>query len=103
MLPAGYSTGDSAAVKAKEQRLELALLGQPVSDRTRAAVLGQANDASVAEQAATQFDLNGAGKTKAAYKQRGMGADPGQTGSPDDPQAAVMAGLLLGSPEFQRR
>ncbi len=103
MLPAGYSTGDSAAVKAKEQRLELALLGQPVSDRTRAAVLGQANDASVAEQAATQFDLNGAGKTKAAYKQKGMGADPGQTGLPDDPQAAVMAGLLLGSPEFQRR
>jgi hypothetical protein len=103
MVPAGYSTDDSAAVKMKEQRLEMALVGQPVSDRTRAAVLGQANDASVTEQAATQFDLNAGGKGKAAYKPRGIGADLGQTGAPDDPQAAVMAGLLLGSPEFQRR
>jgi uncharacterized protein (DUF1800 family) len=101
MLPAGYSPDTSSEVKLKEQRLELALIGQPVSDRTRAAVLGQANDASVTEQAATQFDLNGGGR-KAAYKAR-----PAVAGAPpaalDDPQAAVMAGLLLGSPEFQRR
>jgi uncharacterized protein (DUF1800 family) len=100
MVPAGYSNDDSAAVKAKEERLELALVGQPVSDRTRAAVLGQANDASVTEQAATQFDLNG-GK-QGAYKVKGVGA-AGQMAVSDDPEAAVMAGLLLGSPEFQRR
>ena len=101
VMPVGYSAkgslgGDGAA--AKERRLEQALLGAPASERTRAAVLSQANDASVTEQAETQFDLRG-GKGPGVYRQRGV-----QGGArPDDAQAAVMAGLLLGSPEFQRR
>jgi hypothetical protein len=82
---------------ARERKLEAALLEFPVSDRTRQTVIGQASDATVTEQAATQFDLRGGGK----YQVRGLSANgkPGQ----DDAQAAVMAGLLLGSPEFQRR
>jgi uncharacterized protein (DUF1800 family) len=83
---------------AKERKLEAALLEFPVSDRTRQTVIAQANDATVTEQATAQFDLRGvAGK----YPVRGLNANVKP--APDDPQAAVMAGLLLGSPEFQRR
>jgi uncharacterized protein (DUF1800 family) len=98
--PAAFHTEDAGT--AKERRLEVALLGEPVSDRTRAAVMSQANDASVTEQAETQFDLRGsAGKGQAIYRRQALAA--GGNAAPDDPQAAVMAGLLLGSPEFQRR
>ncbi len=83
---------------AKERRLEAALLEFPVSDRTRQTVIGQANDGTVTEQATAQFDLRGGG---GKYPVRGLAANAKP--SPDDPQAAVMAGLLLGSPEFQRR
>jgi uncharacterized protein (DUF1800 family) len=98
--PAAFSAEGAGA--AKERLLEVALLGEPVSDRTRAAVMSQANDASVTEQAETQFDLRGsAGKGQAIYRRQALAA--GGNAAPDDPQAAVMAGLLLGSPEFQRR
>ena len=92
-----YSAADAA--QAKEFSLESTLMGEPVSPRTRAAVLSQANDASVTEQAATQFNLVPPGKGQ-IYRPRVQGK-PGPP--PADPQAAVMAGLLLGSPEFQRR
>jgi uncharacterized protein (DUF1800 family) len=97
--PASYTPQDP--VQAKEKRLETALIGQPVSDRTRAAVMSQANDASVTEQAETQFDLRATGKGQAIYRQQA--AVTSGNAAPDDAQAAVMAGLLLGSPEFQRR
>ncbi len=77
------------------------LLGQPASEKTRATVLTEASDETVTEQAATQFDLSGKGG-KGDYAARGLGRVRANAG-PDDAQAAVMAGLLLGSPEFQRR
>ena len=103
VTPAAYIVaGSSDPLVAKEKRLELLLLGQPVSDKTRQTVLAQSSDTTVTEQAATQFDLSGGGGNKNNYAARAMrGMKPG--GPPDDPQAAVMAGLLLGSPEFQRR
>jgi hypothetical protein len=82
---------------AKERKLETMLLEFPVSERTRNTVIAQANDGSVTEQAEAQFDLRGGGK----YQARGLGL--AAKSAPDDAQAAVMAGLLLGSPEFQRR
>ncbi len=87
----------------KEKRLEMVLLGAPVSDKTRATVIGQSNDQNVADQAQTQFDVgSGGGKGNKYMPKAVRGA--GQTmAAPDDPEAAVMAGLLLGSPEFQRR
>ena len=97
MVATEYSAHDAADTK--EFRLESGLMGQPVSAKTRSAVLSQALDTSVTEQAATQFDLTGSGKGQ-IYRPRQFGK-PGAP--PDDPQAAVMAGLLLGSPEFQRR
>jgi uncharacterized protein (DUF1800 family) len=98
------ATGDvSNSAITKERHLEQILLGQPVSERTRTTVLGQSTDSSVAEQAEMQFDLRPAGG-KGNYMPRGAAAGKGQFGPlPDDPQAAIMAGLLLGSPEFQRR
>ena len=88
----------------KEERLEQALLGQAVSEKTRATVIGQSNDATVTEQAMAQFDLGPGGKgQKGNYLPRGMRATLGPNQAPGDAQAAVMAGLLLGSPEFQRR
>jgi len=99
VMVAGYDGGASPdATAAKERKLEALLLGVPVSERTRQTVLAQAKNGAVTEQAAAQFDLRGVG---ARYQGRGLpvGAKP----LPDDEQAAVMAGLLLGSPEFQRR
>ena len=113
----------------KEAMLEAKLLDVPVSTQTRAAVLSQGND-DTAKQAAQQFAAGGAarpltnaekeaqqqdrldammaGKVKGAkgqaQPQRGMGVTPIKAGPPPaDKQAAAMAGLLLGSPEFQRR
>ncbi len=100
--------GGSETAAAKERRLELLLLGQPVSDRTRATVLSQSTDQEVAAQAEAQFNLGNQGGGKGApYAGKGLGREQKrldrQGVAPDDPQAAVMAGLLMGSPEFQKR
>jgi uncharacterized protein (DUF1800 family) len=98
--------GPDGAVAAKEEKLEMLLLGMPVSDRTRATVLQQLHDAAAQQQAARNFPI------KATDAELMAGAVPGgsmanQEDKPAarvrDQQAAVMAGLLLGSPEFQRR
>jgi hypothetical protein len=97
VMVAGYDAGATPdAAAAKERKLEDLLLGVPVSERTRQTVLAQAGNGAVTEQAATQFDLPGGG-----YRAKALPVNANAT--PDDAQAAVMAGLLLGSPEFQRR
>ncbi len=96
VLNTSYDSAQATAA-AKEQKLEAALLEFPISERTRQTVIAQANDASMTEQATTQFDLRGQGKNQV------RGLPTNIKSQPDDPQAAVMAGLLLGSPEFQRR
>jgi hypothetical protein len=94
-------------VAAKEKKLEQILLGQPLSEKTRAAVLSQSNDQTAALQAAKEFQLGGGGGKGApgplelAAVLAGNG--PGMRAVQDDRQAAIMAGLMLGSPEFQRR
>jgi hypothetical protein len=101
-------------VAAKERKLELVLLGQPLSEKTRAAVISQSNDSTAAIQAAKEFQIGGGGFGKGGGGGGGGGlaALAGLSGYggfaqrnllPDDGQAAIMAGLLLGSPEFQRR
>ncbi len=90
----------------KEKKLEALLLGQPVSDRTRETVLQQFQDATAQQQAEKNFPI------KATDPEMMAGALPGGSMAyledrpkavPVDQQAATMAGLLLGSPEFQRR
>jgi uncharacterized protein (DUF1800 family) len=102
MQPAKDEGGLDAEAAAKEKRLEWLLLGQPVSDRTRETVLQQLQTQATQQAAEKSFAIRpndgepGAAVLNAATMQ-------GQARPPQDPQAAVMAGLLLGSPEFQRR
>ena len=109
------TAGVDSSSAVKEKRLEVLLLGQPVSDRTRATVLAQSNDSTVPIQAAKDFQGGGTAPTTplpigGEYdpamprgRKGGGGDGPQRAGVPDDRQAAIMAGLLLGSPEFQRR
>jgi uncharacterized protein (DUF1800 family) len=94
---------------AKERKLELALLGQPLSEKTRAAVLAHSTDSTVAFQAVRDFqgrEAGAGGVLGAGPAANEQLAGPGAAranAAQDDREAAVMAGLLLGSPEFQRR
>ena len=81
----------------KERKLETILLGESVSDRTRATVLAQFDDETTKANAEKNFNSkegDGEGFSRASASRRN---------GPDDVKAAGMAGLLLGSPEFQRR
>jgi len=93
---------------AKERKLELALLGQPLSEKTRAAVLAHSTDSAVAYQAVKDFQGREAGAAGVlgpgpAANEQLAGTGAARANAQDDREAAVMAGLLLGSPEFQRR
>jgi uncharacterized protein (DUF1800 family) len=108
-------SGNDLQLAAKERKLEMILLEQPLSEKMRMAVIGQSNDENAAVQAAKEFEGGGgkgagakAGALAGEYDPLlppGVGGMPPQKGpaAQDDVQAAVMAGLLLGSPEFQRR
>lgn len=91
---------------AKERRLEVLLLGQPADDRTRAAVLAQLGQPIGSAEPLHDDRVGKAGKRIAGGGIAGMmltstrGAEHRQ---PMDPEAAAMAGLLIGSPEFQKR
>ncbi len=97
------------ALQGKEQALEAVLLDAPASAQTRNAVLSQTDDSAV-QQAMRDFGAAGAQQRTPGAKQhvttnnRGLGAPPQRPNAPPaDKQAAVMLGLLVGSPEFQRR
>jgi uncharacterized protein (DUF1800 family) len=109
--PVEMASGDGTIdpeVAAKEKKLEQILLGQPLSEKTRTAVLGQSSDLTAAMQAAKEFQVGGGGGLGkfgggAAASEYGLNVGAQKNAVPDDRQAAVMAGLMLGSPEFQRR
>src|SRR3984885_12855451 len=93
------SAGVSAAEK--ERKLEAVLLGQAVSDRTRETVLAEFQDQTTQQQAEKSFGIR-------ANEQEPMAQvlnvrSPKRVRPPFDREAAGIAGLLLGSPEFQRR
>jgi uncharacterized protein (DUF1800 family) len=96
------SSGANEPVAAKEKTLELALLGQPVSDRTRSTVLQQFQNQAMQQQAEKSFPI----RTN-DFEPMAQVLNPSrpklQARPPLDREAAMMAGLLLGSPEFQRR
>ncbi len=86
----------------KEKKLELALLGQPVGERTRATVLEQAQGQAGQPQVKNSFAIRPGGDEPVAAVLN-PAAMTQNAKPPQDRQAAAMAGLLLGSPEFQRR
>ena len=113
--------GDSSAVNAAtpspqtERSLELLLLGQPAAEKTRAAVLQEAAKPGQIQEAQKNLALTtgegsddmmlGAapGKGKRAYANNGMSMTDLASRSGNDGPVTTMAGLLLGSPDFQRR
>jgi uncharacterized protein (DUF1800 family) len=103
MEPAALrSTTANGASAAKEEKLELMLLGQPVSDRTRSTVLKQFQDQAMQQQAVKDFSIR-----PNEFEPMAQVLNPAILNQPPRPpldrEAAMMAGLLLGSPEFQRR
>ena len=82
-----------------EQALEAKLIPGGVSDKTRAAVLDQSSQAAQAPQNKPKFQVSPANSQPASAKQPNLNA---QTAALER-QDAQIAGLLLGSPEFQRR
>jgi uncharacterized protein (DUF1800 family) len=101
MEPAALTSGDGAA--AKEAKLEMLLLGQAASDRTRSTVLQQfQNQGMQQQQAERDFSIR-ANDFEPMAQMLNPAALRQQNRPPLDREAAMMAGLLLGSPEFQRR
>jgi uncharacterized protein (DUF1800 family) len=107
--PTLLRAADGAAVSPDvetENKLEMALLGEPASDRTRSTVLAQFGDPTAQQSAEEAFRARPAMQNEGEMLPKGglmrgragRGPQPGP-GSPLD----TMAGLLLGSPEFQRR
>jgi hypothetical protein len=83
--------GPTPTPEAEEQRLEALLVDGGVSPTTRAAVLDQFNVQSEAQNA--QMPAKPAAKPM----------NPAQAAAALEKQDQLLAGLLLGSPEFQRR
>lgn len=100
----GISGPDGATPQSKEERLERLLLAEPVSQQTRSAALGeldQEQNAPVGDQTRPRF-----GRRVNFIRPREFGpllqaAAP--LPPPADQESARLAGLLLGSPEFQRK
>jgi uncharacterized protein (DUF1800 family) len=100
--PAVLGPDDQAMTpEAKDSALEAKLLHEPVSDRTRQTILAQISaDADQQEASLRQIAVKGLKRdpltVRGVQKQQ---ATPVEA----DNQSALAAGLLFGSPEFQRR
>jgi uncharacterized protein (DUF1800 family) len=96
------SGASDEAAKVKEEKLEMALLGQPVSEKTRSTVLQQFQNQAMQQQAVKDFSIR-----PNDFEPTAQVLNPARPRqllrAPQDREAAMMAGLLLGSPEFQRR
>ena len=99
----GIAGPQDANATEKESRLETALLGESASEHTRSAALSQlAQDASSANAAAmprTPKRVNFVQPREFGQLLQAMAPLP----PPPDGDAALLGGLLLGSPDFQRR
>ena len=87
------TTSQSASPQTEEARLETLLVGERVSESTRAAVLEQFEQQS--SSAATAMPV--------AINQNPNQARRAPAAAPLEKQDQLLAGLLIGSPEFQRR
>jgi uncharacterized protein (DUF1800 family) len=92
---------DSLTAEVKDQILEGKLLHMSVGDRTRAAIMAQITAPPDQQQASLrQIGAKGGGRDALGS----LRSPPGKpAGPPRDPEIALAAGLIFGSPEFQRR
>jgi uncharacterized protein (DUF1800 family) len=94
---------DEAAMSiAKEAKLEAVLLGQPASEQTRSTVLKELDGKAAQQQAEKEFGIR-VRDTELMGPLLNASMPKAPARPPLDRDAAMMAGLLLGSPEFQRR
>jgi len=93
--------GGEALRAAKEKTLEIILLGQAASEQTRSSVLRQEDGRALQQQAVRNFSIRSDDAEPMAQVLRAS-APKQQVAPPLDRDTATMAGLLLGSPEFQR-
>jgi len=121
----GDSEVVSAPTPATEKQLEALILGEPAADRTRETVLQQFNNPTAQQMAEKNFnqrpatdpdmaEMSNGAMTGTAMSQagtqngaslvrtRGGQAQAARQGVPETP-LDTMAGLLMGSPDFQRR
>jgi len=99
---AGSAVGPPPSPEAEEQRLESLLVDGGVSATTRAAVLNQFNAQTQTQtQAQTQNGQNQMPAKPAPAAAKPMNST--QAAAALEKQDQLLAGLLLGSPEFQRR
>ncbi|WP_263417662.1 DUF1800 domain-containing protein [Terriglobus albidus] len=106
----GVTVGDPSveqqSVEAKEQALEKALLGRPAGEGTHRTVLAQFRNPELQAQAEKSLAATEEQTQNNEMAPTGMSMRRFRTGeavSPLDDQTANMIGLLIGSPEFQRR
>jgi hypothetical protein len=102
----GDPSGEQKSEEAKEQALEKALLGRAAGEGTRKTVLAQFRNPELQAQAekslaATEEEAQSNGMAPGGEPSRRSRAEA--TVSALDDQTANMIGLLIGSPEFQRR
>jgi len=109
----GVAADGSEPSAATEKQLETLLLGEPAAAKTRATVMAESMNPDAQKTAAQSFNakpvadaddsgdvvMNLKAKSKHGDKSGGMDYLSNQPETPLD----TMAGLLLGSPEFQRR
>ena len=113
----GNASTITSPTPATEQQLEALLLGQPATPRTRQTVLEQFSNPTTQQQAEQSFnarktdpvtgeeDMNGMAANGMLLRtggRKGVGGRDFQSNQPASP-LDTMAGLLLGSPDFQRR
>jgi uncharacterized protein (DUF1800 family) len=108
----GVTPDGSEPSAATEKQLETLLLGEPAAAKTRETVMAESMNPDAQKQAAKSFnakpvtDADDSGDVvmngKAAYKGGKGGGLDFLSNQPETP-LDTMAGLLLGSPEFQRR
>lgn len=98
-------TGAAGPNAATEARLETVLLGDQAAPQTRAAVMQAAQDPSVVDNAAQGFRRTPLDSVpRPMYPVRaGANGTRAPAASPGEMRMAALAGLLLGSPDFQRR
>ena len=101
---------ETASTPATEHKLETLILGQPAAERTRATVLQQAADPDLQKNAAENFALKASeeGEPEVASvsmkrKRAGKAGNDLLRADVRESPLDTMAGLLLGSPDFQRR
>jgi uncharacterized protein (DUF1800 family) len=100
--PASSVTGPIPTPEAEEQRLESLLVNGGVSPTTRAAVLDQFNAQSQAAAQIQPQTMQDQAPTK-PYPAAARPLNATQAAAALEKQDQLLAGLLLGSPEFQRR